>query len=361
MEKQYQRWICALLMTILAVLAAAGGFVWMADPCLLRRIPESGEAVFFNERYQNAGLLRHAEADTVVLGTSMVKNYRPSQVEAVFGGKAVKLAVPDGYMSEFDATLSAVFRAHPPKRVIFSLDANILNRDESGLTGALPDYLYNANPLDDIKYLLNKDTLYYSVYTLLADQEKREPLDDAFLWNTGIWWNHMTALENYPRPEVVDETLPADAFAANAAANTSVITGWLEAHPDTEFDILLSPYSLLYWDKVLRTGQIDAVFASVSLACKTLLEYDNVRLYGFLMDPEIVTNLDNYSDYVHCSEAVDNRILEKIQAGECRLSRENVDETLANWRTFVVNYNYDQFWDVTFWEQWNREHGIPSL
>ena len=49
---------------------------------------------------------------------------------------------------------------------------------------------------------------------------------------------------------------------------------------------------LLYWDKTNRLGQTDAVFAALELAAQTLLPYENLHLYGFLMDPEIVTNLD---------------------------------------------------------------------
>ena len=49
-------------------------------------------------------------------------------------------------------------------------------------------------------------------------------------------------------------------------------------------------------------------------------------------------------------------MLEKIAAGECQLTEENLEETLANWREFVVHYDYDQFWDERFWIQWNAEH-----
>lgn len=362
MRHSYKRWACGLLGGICLLLAAAGGFVWAADPCLYLRLPESGRAVFFNERYQNAGLLRHAQADTVVLGTSMVANYRPSQIEAVFGGRAVKLTVPDGYMSEFDTVLEAAFRAHPPQRVLFGLDANILTRDESGLTGALPEYLYNANPLDDLRYFLNRDTLYYSAYALLArHQGGGTPLDDAFTWDAGIWWNHMTALENYDRPEPAAEAAAADAYLENAAANLAVLCRWLEAHPDTEFSIFFPPYSLLYWDKMNRLGETDAVFAALDLACRTLLPYENVRLYGFLMDEEIVGNLDYYCDYIHCSGEADGLVLEKIRAGESRLTQENMEKTLANWREFVVHYDYDQLWTDEYWWAWNIAHGAPIV
>lgn len=355
-QHPYRRWVCGLLAGLSLLLLACGVFVWAVDPCLYYRVPE--KAVFFNERYQNAGLLRHARADTVLLGTSMVANYRPSQVESVFGGSAVKLTVPDGYMSEFDTILSAAFRAHPPERVIFGLDANILIRDESGLTGALPAYLYNANPLDDMQYLLNRDTLYYSVYALLAARRGDvTAVDDAFTWDDTVWWNHMTVMDNYERPDPVEETLPADVYLEHAEANLAVIEGWIAAHPDTEFDIFLPPYSILFWDKMGRLGETDAVFAALELACETLLQYGNVRFYNFLMDADIVTNLDNYCDYIHHSSEAAGMVLEKMRAGDCLVTAENWRETLANWRDFVVNYDYEPYWTDPFWWAWNKTHG----
>ena len=45
-----------------------------------------------------------------------------------------------------------------------------------------------------------------------------------------------------------------------------------------------------------------------------------------------------------------------LRADEGRLTAENLEETLASWREFVVNYPYDQFWDEDFWVRWNAEH-----
>lgn len=80
MVTAYRRWACGLLAGVLVLLIAAGAVVWAADPCFYLRLPEGGKAVAFNERYQNAGLARQAQADTVVLGTSMVANYRPARL-----------------------------------------------------------------------------------------------------------------------------------------------------------------------------------------------------------------------------------------------------------------------------------------
>lgn len=358
MKQAYRRWVCGLLAGIIALLAACGAVVYVVDPCLYYRIPDKWQPVLFNERYQMAGLARNVEADTVLVGTSMAANYRASWIEETFGTSAVRLTIPDGYYSEFDQVMDLLFQAQDQERVIFAMDLNTLVRDESGLTGALPDYLYNSSPLDDIQYLLNKDTLYYSVYTLLANHwGQGDTIDEGFTWDQNEWWNHMSALKNYQRPEIAGGQLPAGAYAADVAANLAVLEGWITRHPETEFDIFLSPYSILFWDKVIRDGSVEAVFAAIRQVGETLLQYDNVKLYGYLMDADIVADLDNYCDYVHHSGAVCQEILAMLRADEGRLTAENLEETLASWHEFVIHYDYEKFWDESFWHQWNAEHG----
>ena len=167
----------------------------------------------------------------------------------------------------------------------------------------------------------------------------------------------MEALENYQRPAVAEEQLPADAYAEHVAANVQVVEGWLQAHPETEFDLFLPPYSILFWDRVIRESRADAVFAAIRQAVERLLPYENVKIYGYLMDEEIVTNLDNYCDNIHHSGDVCRQVLAMLRADEGRLTEENLEETLANWHEFVIHYDYDKFWDQDYWMQWNAEHG----
>lgn len=356
MKQAYKRWVCGLLAACAVLLAACAAVVYFVDPCLYYRIPENWDPVLFSERYQAAGLAKNVPADTVLMGTSLAANYRRSEIAETFGTTAVRITIPDGYLSEFDKTMDVLFHSQDPQRVIFGLDANILVRDESGLTSAMPDYLYNGNPFDDVKYLINKDTLYYSAYVLMANRwDEADTLDEGFTWDGDVWWNHATALANYTRPEITGETLPADAYLCHASDNLDVVEGWITAHPETEFDIFFPPYSILFWDKTARLGETEAVFAALDLACERLLQYDNVRLYNFLMDPDIVLDLDNYCDYVHHSGAVCTQVLAKMAAGECRMTEENYRDTLAQWRDFVVDYDYEKYWDESFWIVWNAQ------
>lgn len=360
MKAPYQRWVCGFLTLLFLMLSVCATAVCAIDPCLYYRLPTNWSPVFFNERYQTAGLIRHCPADTVLMGTSMTANYRPSDMEEVFDTSCLRITIPDGYLSEFDQVMDLLFRKQSPSRVLFGLDVNILTRDESGLTGAMPAYLYNRNPLDDMQYLLNKDTLYYSVYTLAMNRlGKGEDIDAAFSTEDAEWWNHLSALENYQRPEV-QPTQPDTLFLDNAAANLAVITRWADDHPDTEFDVFLSPYSILFWDKVTRLGQADAVFRALELACKTLLSRPNIQLSAPLFDESIVLNLDHYCDYIHHSTAVCRQVLQTLADGNDVLTAENYRETLANWQEFVIHYSYDPYWTEAFWEDWNAAHPPAS-
>ena len=105
--------------------------------------------------------------------------------------------------------------------------------------------------------------------------------------------------------------------------------------------------------RIGRTGETDAVFAALKLACETLLPYENITLHGLLFDREIIEQLDYYCDYVHHSAEAGELVLDKIRSGADLLTAENYQEILANWRDFVVNYDYDKFWDENYWIQFH--------
>ena len=353
-QHTYRKWALGLLLGLILVLAACAAFVWRVDPCFYYRMPADRKPVFFSERYQTAGIVRNNPADVVLIGSSMAANYRGSEIGEVFGGTGLRLTIPDGYFSEFDQVMGLLMRTHRPKRVIFAMDTNIFTRSPDGVTGAMPGYLYDANPVNDAKYLLNKDVLYYSLYALMCQRwGQGETLDEGFSWDNTVWWNHMTALEEYQRPDIAAEQMPEDGLLADTAKNLAVVTRWAETYPDVEFDLFLSPYSILYWDKIGRTGETDAVFAALKLACETLLPYKNITLHGLLFDREIIEQLDYYCDYVHHSAEAGELVLDKIRSGADLLTAENYQEILANWRDFVVNYDYDKFWDETYWLQFH--------
>jgi len=167
-------------------------------------------------------------------------------------------------------------------------------------------------------------------------------LDDAYLLGRDIKFGQEYAVKFYPRPETVSTTkLPEDAYRAVCDRNLAVVTGWIEAHPDTEFYIWFPPYSMLYWDKVTREGRAEAVLWAVEYATSRLLGYENVNVHCFLISGNVITDLDEYTDHIHCSTEVTKWVTEEMLAGRWRFNEENYQLRLDELREFVANYDYE--------------------
>lgn len=333
----------AVLAGVLACFGALILLLSVEDPFfVMGGIGEGETALFDNQRYQMAGLIRHQDYSAVVMGTSLVANYRASWFTKGTGEQTLKITFPDGWVSEFDTALRLAFRTHPGlKRVYFGLDPNILVREDSQRTVELPDYLYNQNPLDDVEYLLNADTYETALRTYVRRRSADTvTLDEAYVWDGAYDFSWDDALRGYPRPEVNPEALPGDAYLPAAEENLDVVCAWVEEHPDTQFVIWFPPYSILYWDKMTREGSAEAILNAVEYAAGRLLEYDNVSVRSFLYCMHM-TNLNYYTDHVHCSGDVTAWVARCLIEGEFVLTKEDYREQLDELRRYVMAYDYE--------------------
>lgn len=345
MNKASKRWAVALLVTAAALLALCAGTVRLVDPFFHYHAPDPEGEVWFDQRAQGAGLLRSQSYETVLMGSSLAANYRPFWFDVFYNTSTVKITFPNGGFREFGKALDYAYQKQDVKRVIFGLDPNLLARSPAEEPDQLPDYLYDDNPWNDGQYLLNKDAAFRSAYTVLKKaQGETQTLQDAFVWDGNVFFSRELALAGYQRPEPTGVTEPADAFLENSRANLAEVTGWLEEHPDTDFIFFFSPYSVLFWDKMDRLGETEAMLTMLEDTIRTLLTYDNAEIQFFMADREIITDLDNYADHIHVAGRVTYRLAEAMPTGEYRLTEENWREVLDDLRDFVVNYNFESIW-----------------
>ena len=345
MKNPKNRWTAALLLTFVVLLGLCGGTVRLVDPFFHYHDPDPEGEVWFDQRAQGAGLLRSQEYETVLMGSSLAANYRPFWFDVFYETSTVKVTFPNGGFGEFTRALDYACTQQDVERVIFGLDPNLLARDPAEEPDQLPEYLYDTNPWNDGQYLLNKDVLMRSGYTLLKKMSgETQSIQDAFVWDGNVFFSKELALAGYERPEATGETLAADAFLENSRANLERVTGWLEQYPDTEFIFFFSPYSILFWDKMNQLGQTEAMLTLLQETVETLLQYDNAELQFFMADTEVITNLENYADHIHVAGRVTYRMAQAMPTGQYRLTKETYVEVLDGLRDFVVHYDYEQIW-----------------
>ena len=85
---------------------------------------------------------------------------------------------------------------------------------------------------------------------------------------------------------------------------------------------------MLWWDNAYRSGERDAVIYNEKQTIKTLLQYDNVEIYFYQDDREIITNLDNYMDMIHFSKDINYYVYDKLAKGDERLTIDNYEARL---------------------------------
>lgn len=92
----------------------------------------------------------------------------------------------------------------------------------------------------------------------------------------------------------------------------------------------------------INNGQLDRTLGAENLITKELLKYDNVRLYSFRGNSELICNLDNYKDAKHYGEWVNSQMLQWMKNDEYRITEENLAEYEKNADDLIESYDYDQ-------------------
>ena len=214
-----KRFFAVVLVAAAVVLGVAAAFVAWTDPLMRGGLADGETALFINQRYEEPGLIRSQDYSAVIMGTSLVANYRASWFTEGLGEKTLKITFPDGWISEFDTALDLAISTHPGlDKVFFGLDPNILARPAAQAPDQLPAYLYDDDPWNDGAYLFSKDVLLRAGYALAEKERGRTcPLQDAFMWDGTESFSREDALAGYDRPDPAARPLPEDAFSAACA------------------------------------------------------------------------------------------------------------------------------------------------
>jgi len=92
----------------------------------------------------------------------------------------------------------------------------------------------------------------------------------------------------------------------------------------------------------MQSNQIDAVLEEYRFASEKLLAYDNVTLYYFQNMEETITNLDNYRDYIHYSQAINRYMAECFVNEEHRITMENYQDEISKMEELAKNFDYEK-------------------
>lgn len=345
-------WSIGFLALFLFLLAALGAVTVVIDPFFHYHAPlDSLQYPIINERYQNDGIVTNFSYDAVITGTSMTENFKASEFDRLFACDSVKVPLSGSFFKETRDLLDRAFQANPDiKYVVRSVDGMayylLAEKDERRTDAVFPDYLYNDCLLDDVSYVFNKEVLFLHcskvlIHTLLGYQTT--DFDVCYRWMGSSPYGRDAVMSAYSRPAKASaETGLSD--ADRAVMEASLRQNFLELaeeHPETEFYLFFPPYSILWFDEQRQIGKLEQALQSYEYAAELLLSCDNIHLFTFFDDFDLVCDLDRYTNYVHYNDDVNSEILQRMRDGKNELTQENYQDVFASIRAFYIAYDYD--------------------
>ena len=329
MEKIFLKRFYGTLTVVLMVIA---GIVILFDPFYHYHDAIGGMKRVLQDRdYQVAGTLDHFDYDAVLLGTSTAENNNIDQFRENFGIRIVKAIRAGGSNADFLYYLDRAYQHQELKRVFYFIDF-------TALEGALKptfdrmdtDYITNGNPLDDTKYLFNKDILL-----------KKIPLQFVYSYS---WYQIKTFSKEailgryYPRDNFEKEHTDEAAYQ-NFSKNIELILERVKNHPETEYTFVFSPVSILWWDDVYRQGAMGQKLQETEEFVKAMETMENVKVYYFQNDRDLAGNLGYYMDSVHFSYEVNRELCDRIARDENRMDGTNCREILEDLYRMVEEFS----------------------
>lgn len=347
-----QKFIKSFFIRSALVLLFIIGLVVLFDPFYQYHKPLPGlKSVLTDKEYQCVGTLRNFDYDSLIVGSSVCENYNNNWFNEGFDCTAIKAIRSYGATADLCYLLDTAYETHELQYVFYNIDPSSLSASTETTyesTGC-PMYLYDTNVWNDAQYVLNKDVLlekipYMLAFSFLGDYDE----GNSYNWAQWKYFGADLATGMYNRKPSIKPMLEENYYEEELTGNIKLLTTQVEAHPETTFKFFFSPYSMLWWDDAYRGGELDTCIYNEKKAIGTLLEYENVEIYYYQDNEEIITNLDNYMDMIHFSKEINQSICSSLIAQESRLTKENYEERLENMRQLakqIVEKNILEYYD----------------
>ena len=362
MKKDFFR-LCACLLGCMIVFAA---WIVIMDPFHHYHAPWFGmPAIFEDVVYQTPGNAVNFEYDSAIVGTSMTENFRVSWFDKEMGWDTMKLCYAGAACNDLHAILTCVYDGdRRVEHILMDLNDYQLTSPADVCYVERPEYLYTENPIDDYRYLYNRDVFVKGMkLAVAAAQDKQSNIETAYTWEDEELFGKEKVLEASrltkeklaaEQEQTLSEKKSEETQAAkqrekeealqNCQENLNQIIPFIQSHPETEYIIFFPPYSMLYWEQVTLADELEETIAVYTYAVEQLLPYENVKIYYF-QGEDFIDDLNEYRDATHHKPKYNRYVFDCIKEDKNRLTKENYQEEINKVYEMTKDYDYESLWN----------------
>ena len=320
--------LCGLLAIIVAV--------YVTDPLYLYHGPIFGmNEALFDSSLQVPGSIKNFDYDSVLIGSSMIENADVTILEEAYDSKMLKVSKQSGSMADLLFYLNQVHKYKDIHQIFMGMDVFAF---AGGLEASVPseytpEYLFTDSMIDDYPYFFNKDILLKKLPMFLAySLTGKYGHEKSYYFADGKTFDAAFAMQSYEQRDV-EEKKDFSNEKALIDQNIDNLVMEIQSHPQITYHLFYSPYSLLWWDEIYRSGDYPKCFYILEQSLQALTALENVEVYFFMQEKDIVCNLDLYMDTQHFRPDINRYILESLNKDDSHLvQKDDVEEILKQTR-----------------------------
>ncbi len=340
-----------------------GGFVWFVDPFYHYHAPRSDMPIILDAAvYQTAGAAKNLQYDSAIVGTSMTENMHTSWFDEEMGWNTMKLSYSGARSSDLEAIFGEMSQKEGAlTNVLMDINEYQLTVESWTKYTVPPEYLYDEYLYNDYQYLYNHDVVVRSVERCIDGlQGVGDNIDSAYTWEEASLFGKQEALDvsrgtregllqkrnGNEKCYIVKGFLSDDIEERyqRCQENLDNILPFIKNNPETNFYIMIPPYSMLYWEQKVLRDELEDTLAVYAYAVECLLQYENVKIYYFQYEPDMIINLENYRDECHHRPEYNRYMFECIRDGRNLMTLENYEEFFGKMYEFAKKYPYEEMW-----------------
>tara|TARA_R110000824_G_scaffold116820_5_gene268460 strand:+ start:61 stop:1119 length:1059 start_codon:yes stop_codon:yes gene_type:complete len=334
----------------IAVLAIFPGVNFVLDPFRYYGNHNTPPISHVDIRKVYAGLLAHSDYDALIVGSSYSENFLPSEVGVKLGYTFLRPALSGSSAWEQATVISRGLRWKKIKFILWELRPEALNQDEDSFRrGPFPLYLYEESLKTHLRYLYSVDTLWMALKSLVV--RARFSTETSGTWYQVYTFGPNVVLRVYNER---CRRLPRDSMNIKKQANKSpdakkisslmetfrrTILHTVDNNKNVHFAFYFPPYSLYKHVLDMSVGKYSVHAAVNEQIVQTLMARDNVSIYDFQAEFDIISDFANYKDTSHFGKQINDRIIDKVNRGERLRNREDFNMDAKRLKDAVIAFS----------------------
>jgi hypothetical protein len=329
-----------ILTVAVATLALIGSVNYTVDPFQQYRTPTLYAPRYWSsfQRHIVPGMAKRGDYSSAIIGSSIFHPFKNGEAAKALGaGPAASLCLSAATAYEMGLILDLSYR-HTKLRAVM-IDLNVNNYagavENRWVKEPLPAYLWDEKRYNDARYLFSLDTFLRSLDILVnrkGGPTYSKNADSPWSWAERSKFSGRQTVAGLDPANLNREfkQMPRDLQSMLASFDANILSR-IRQHPETRFELVHPPYSILVWADFQQRKQVDVTLEFKRLVFERVRKLPNVRVHDFQSAP-LTQDLEQYTDIYHYGDGIASWVLQRIQDGGFLVTADNLHLLLEGQR-----------------------------